>query len=84
MCLGVPGKVVAVVDEDRRLARVEVGGVVRKVNLACVLEEGERCRDLVGEWVVVHVGFALSRIDAVEAERTLALLARLEDDALSG
>ncbi len=84
MCLGIPGRVVAVADAGRQLARVDVGGVVREVSLACVLEEGERCADLVGQWVIVHVGFALSRIDDREARRTLALLDELEQDALSG
>lgn len=84
MCLGVPGQVVEVADEKRHLARVDIGGVVREVSLACVLEDGQRCADLIGAWVVVHVGFALSRIDADEARRTLDLLRQLEDDALSG
>lgn len=73
MCLGVPGKIVAIADADRQLAQVDVGGVRREVNLACVLEEGERLEDLVGAWVVVHVGFALSRIDE-EAARWLNAL----------
>ncbi len=84
MCLGVPGRIVEVVDERRRLARVDIGGVVREVSLACVLEDGQRCADLLGAWVIVHVGFALSRIDAAEARCTLALLGQLEGDALSG
>ncbi len=83
MCLGVPGKIITIVNPDRLLVRVDVGGVVREVSLACVLEEGERPEDLVGEWVLIHVGFALSRIDAEEARRTLELIAALESDALS-
>ncbi|BCX89661.1 hydrogenase expression/formation protein HypC [Methylomarinovum tepidoasis] len=84
MCLGVPGKVIAVADETRRLVRVDIGGVVREVSLACVLEAEQRCADLVGDWVIVHVGFALSRIDEAEARRTLELLGALEADAPSG
>ncbi|MCX8049661.1 MAG: HypC/HybG/HupF family hydrogenase formation chaperone [Methylohalobius sp.] len=63
MCLGVPGKIVAITDPERQLGAVDIGGVRREVNLSCVLEEGERLQDLIGEWVVVHVGVALSRID---------------------
>jgi hydrogenase expression/formation protein HypC len=73
MCLAVPGKIVAIVDAERQLAQVDIGGVRREVNLACVVEEGERLEDLVGAWVVVHVGFALSRIDE-EAARWLDAL----------
>ncbi|MFN3920467.1 MAG: HypC/HybG/HupF family hydrogenase formation chaperone [Methylohalobius sp.] len=73
MCLGVPGKIVAISDAERQLAQVDIGGVRREVNLACVIEEGERLEDLIGVWVVVHVGFALSRIDE-EAARWLDAL----------
>lgn len=69
MCLGIPGRVVEVVDADGRLARVDVSGVGREVSLAFCPEAG------VGDWVLVHVGFGLARIDEAEAERTLALLA---------
>ncbi len=81
MCLGVPGKITEIADAERLLVKVDVGGVVREVSLACVLEEGEEPIDLVGEWVLIHVGFALSRIDAIEAQRTLELIAGLEQDA---
>ncbi len=73
MCLAVPGKIVAIADAERQLAQVDIGGVRREVNLACVIEEGEQLEDLVGVWVVVHVGFALSRIDE-EAARWLDAL----------
>ncbi|GAB6067845.1 hypothetical protein JCM13664_11640 [Methylothermus subterraneus] len=63
MCLGVPGQVIAISDPSRQLGIVEIGGVRREVNLTCVLEEGEPLEALLGAWVVVHVGFALSRID---------------------
>lgn len=74
MCLGIPGQVVDISDPDKKLGHVEVGGVRRLTNLACVVEEGAPIAALVGEWVLVHVGFAMSRIDPEEAARTLELL----------
>lgn len=76
MCLGIPGRIVAVIDPAESLAMVEVGGVRRPVNVSFILDDrpAEAC---VGEWVLVHVGFAMSRIDADEAARTLALLEEL-------
>ncbi len=77
MCLGIPGQIVEIIDPDQQMARVEVAGVKRPVNIACILDEGRTPQDCVGDWVLVHVGFAMSRIDAAEAERTLALLDEL-------
>ncbi len=79
MCLGIPGQVVAIVDEASQLASVDVCGVKRQVNYACVLEEGAEAESLIGAWVLVHVGFAMSRIDEAEAQSTLALLAELDE-----
>ncbi len=73
MCLGIPGRVVAIEDAEQALGLVEVGGVRRVTNLLCVLD-GRTAEECVGDWVLVHVGFAMSRIDPDEAERTLALL----------
>lgn len=79
MCLGVPGRVVSVAHEDGVLmGRVEFGGVARRVCLEHVPEV------VPGEYVLVHVGFALARIDAAEAERVFAMLrelGQLEDGA---
>lgn len=69
MCLGIPGQVVSVDDADAMMGTVDVSGVRRAVNLACVGLEG-----VVGQWVLVHVGFAMSRIDAAEAAATLQAL----------
>jgi hydrogenase expression/formation protein HypC len=68
MCLAIPGQVVAVVDEDLHLATVEVAGVRRTINVGLFDDVG------IGDWVLVHVGFAISVIDEAEAEATLALL----------
>jgi hydrogenase expression/formation protein HypC len=77
MCLGIPGRIVEISDPRRRLARVEVGGVRREINIACIVDEAHPVEGCVGDWVLVHVGFAMSRIDAVEAEKTLQLLMEL-------
>jgi hydrogenase expression/formation protein HypC len=77
MCLGIPGQVVAIEDETRALGVIDVGGVRRLTNLTLVREEGEPLQALIGSWVLIHVGFAMSRIDEREARRTLELLREL-------
>ena len=77
MCLGIPGQIVAIVDAQRQLALVDVGGVRRTVNVAFIVDDTHPVDACLGEWVLVHVGFAMSRIDAEEAARTLALLDEL-------
>lgn len=74
MCLGIPGRVVEFVDDTRQLAMVEVSTVKRKVHVG-LLQDGLA----VGDWVLVHVGFALSTINEEEALRTLAFLRELGD-----
>jgi hydrogenase expression/formation protein HypC len=71
VCLAVPGRIVEVVDEANRLALVEIGGVRRKVNVGLLDEV------VAGDWVLIHVGFALSKVDEVEARATLRLLQEL-------
>jgi hydrogenase expression/formation protein HypC len=68
MCLAIPGQIVAIVDDELRLATVEVAGVRRTVNVG--LFDGID----VGDWVLVHVGFAISVVDEAEAAATLELL----------
>lgn len=78
MCLAVPGKITALIDEAplTRRGKVDFGGVLKEVNLAFVPEA------MPGDYVLVHVGFAVSRIDPVEAERTLAYIDELGRDEL--
>jgi hydrogenase expression/formation protein HypC len=71
MCLAIPGKVVEIVDVENQLAKVEVGGVRRGVNIG-MLDDVK-----VGDYVLVHVGFAMSKVDEREAEETLRLLEEL-------
>ena len=77
MCLGIPGQVVSITDPERQLAMVDVGGVQREVNLACIVGPEHPLAACVGDWVLVHVGFAMSRIDEAEAALTLETLAAL-------
>ena len=71
MCLAIPGRVVEIVDEAGGVAKVEVGGVRRNVNVALL----DNVR--VGDYVLIHVGFALSKVDEHEATMTLRLLEEL-------
>ncbi|GBQ91321.1 hydrogenase maturation factor [Gluconacetobacter johannae DSM 13595] len=77
MCLGIPGQVMAILDEDATMAEVEISGVRRAVDVLCVAETGRPLSSLVGAWVLVHVGFAMSRIEEDEARETLRLLAEI-------
>lgn len=72
MCLGIPGQIIAITDEARLMAMADVSGVRREVNVACVASGP--LADLVGQWVLIHVGFAMSVIDAEEAAKTLEAL----------
>ncbi len=74
MCLGIPGQIVEIVDASNKLALVDVGGVRRAVNVAFIVDAEHTVADCVGDWVLVHVGFAMVRIDEQEAAATLALL----------
>ncbi|MDR0489588.1 MAG: HypC/HybG/HupF family hydrogenase formation chaperone [Propionibacteriaceae bacterium] len=71
MCLGIPCEVVALLEGD--LATVSVSGVEREVSIGLLVDEGIK----VGDWVLVHVGFALSKIDAEEADQTLDQIKKL-------
>ena len=78
MCLAIPGQVLELVDEENRLARVDVAGVVRNVNVALLDRDGDAAAP--GDWVLIHVGFALSKLDEEEATATLRLLQELGAD----
>ena len=70
MCLGIPGQIIDMVDDENSIAKVEVSGVKRNVNVALVRPEGIGP----GDWVLIHVGFAMSKIDEVEAHETMKAL----------
>jgi hydrogenase expression/formation protein HypC len=77
MCLAIPGRVVEMVDEANHLARADVAGVLRNVNVG--LLDGDEGGVRPGDWVLIHVGFAMSKVDEKEAEATLELLRGLGD-----
>jgi hydrogenase expression/formation protein HypC len=77
MCLGIPGQVISIEDAARKLATVEVAGVKRQINLACVVDDAHPVERCVGEWVLIHVGFAMARISEQEARTTLQILEQL-------
>jgi hydrogenase expression/formation protein HypC len=70
MCLGIPGKVIDIVDDANSIARVDVSGVKRNVSVALVRPDGIEP----GDWVLIHVGFAMSKIDENEARETMQAL----------
>ncbi len=72
MCLAIPGRILEIVDVPNRLAKVDVAGVQRTVNVG-LLDAGDGGAEP-GDWVLIHVGFALSKVDEAEAEATLSLL----------
>ncbi len=73
MCLAIPGKIVEIVDAENHIAKVEVGGVKRNINIG-MLGENEAG---VGDYVLIHVGFAMSKVDEQEAEETLRILKQI-------
>ncbi|MFN2612091.1 MAG: HypC/HybG/HupF family hydrogenase formation chaperone [Solirubrobacterales bacterium] len=72
MCLAIPGLVIEIVDPVNRLAEVDVAGVRRNVNVGLLDEEDDSAEP--GDWVLIHVGFALSKIDEEEAVATRKML----------
>lgn len=78
MCLGIPGKVIALAESAQDTAWVDVCGVKREVNVALVTD-GIDTASLIGSWVLVHVGFAMSRLDEQEALETLVALRQMEE-----
>lgn len=76
MCLGVPGQITEFLDSTHHLAKAEVSGVRRAINVGLLVPDGLE----VGDWVLIHVGFALSKIDEAEAKRTTEFLEALGSD----
>jgi hydrogenase expression/formation protein HypC len=78
MCLAIPGQIVEVVDPANRIARVDVAGVRRNVNIGLLDSDGAGAAP--GDWVLIHVGFAISQVDEEEALATRTLLERMGAD----
>ncbi len=79
MCLGVPGQIIEITNANHKLATVNVGGVKRQINIACIVDEEHPPESCVGDWVLVHVGFAMNRINEKEALETLQLLQEIAE-----
>jgi hydrogenase expression/formation protein HypC len=77
MCLGIPGSIIEITDPVNKLGVVDVCGVRRQINLACIVDDAHPIGGCVGEWVLIHVGFAMSRINEEEARLTLEVLQQL-------
>lgn len=77
MCLAIPAQVIEIVDDERRLALVDIAGLRRNVNVGLLDDEGGARP---GDWVLIHVGFALSKVDEEEAQATLKLLEQMGSD----
>jgi hydrogenase expression/formation protein HypC len=75
MCLAIPGKIVSVTGEDplERMGKIDFGGILKEASLACVPEAK------IGDYVIVHVGFALSRLDEDEANKVFEYLRQMEE-----
>jgi hydrogenase expression/formation protein HypC len=74
MCLAIPGQILEIVDQEKRLAKVDVAGVRRNVNVGLLDDIA------VGDWVLIHVGFAISQVDEEEARATRDMLERMGAD----
>ena len=77
MCLAIPGQVLEVVDSVNQIAKVDVVGVRRNINVSLLAGDDGGAEP--GDWVLIHVGFALSKVDEVEAHATLRLLQQMGD-----
>ena len=73
MCLAIPGRIVEIIDRENSIAKVEVGGVKRSVNIGMLDQDDTK----IGDYVLIHVGFAMSKVDEGEAEATLRMLKEL-------
>ncbi|MEO6859107.1 MAG: HypC/HybG/HupF family hydrogenase formation chaperone, partial [Solirubrobacteraceae bacterium] len=78
MCLAIPGQVVEIVDEVNQIAKVDVAGVRRNINVSLLAVDGDEATP--GDWVLIHVGFALSKVDEEEALTTRKLLEGMGED----
>ncbi len=83
MCLGIPGQITEITDIQNQLAMVNVSGVKRQINIACIVDDRHPVESCVGDWVLVHVGFALNRLDESEAAETLKLLAAMTKETVN-
>ncbi|HEY8312575.1 MAG TPA: HypC/HybG/HupF family hydrogenase formation chaperone [Candidatus Baltobacteraceae bacterium] len=79
MCLAIPGQIVSFDEEQPLLAKVDVAGVKRKINVGLLADQPLD----VGDWILIHVGFAMSKIEQEQAEDQLRMLKALGEDRLA-
>ncbi|HEY8298046.1 MAG TPA: HypC/HybG/HupF family hydrogenase formation chaperone [Candidatus Baltobacteraceae bacterium] len=79
MCLAIPGRIVAFDEEQPLLAKVDVAGIKRNINVGLLVDQPLA----VGDWILIHVGFAMSKIEAEQAEDQLRMLKALGEDRLA-
>lgn len=79
MCLGIPGKIVSIEDEQKLIVKADFSGVQRNISMNCIVKSSEELPAMINKWVLVHVGFAMSCIDEEEARKTLEVLNEMED-----
>ncbi len=79
MCLAIPGRIIEISPEQSALAKVDVAGVRRNVNISLLVDEGVQS----GDWVLIHVGFAMSKIEESQARDQLRMLAALGEDEMA-
>ncbi|HEX3457561.1 MAG TPA: HypC/HybG/HupF family hydrogenase formation chaperone [Candidatus Baltobacteraceae bacterium] len=79
MCLAIPGRIIEISSEQSALAKVDVAGVRRNVNISLLEDEGVQT----GDWILIHVGFAMSKIEESQARDQLRMLAALGEDELA-
>lgn len=80
MCLAIPTQVIEITNADNESALVELDGVTREVNVALVRHSNQPLSSLIGQWVIVHAGFAISAVDEEEALRTLTLMHEMQQE----
>jgi hydrogenase expression/formation protein HypC len=79
MCLGIPGKITSIEDQEKLIVKVDFNGVQRNINMNCIVKSSGELKSMLNKWVLVHVGFAMSCIDEDEAKKTLEVLNEMED-----
>jgi hydrogenase expression/formation protein HypC len=79
MCLGIPGQVVDIIDAEQNLAKVDVNGVRRNISVRLLADDNLQ----IGDWVLVHVGFAMAKIDEHEAKLTLDQVQKMGADYIN-
>jgi hydrogenase expression/formation protein HypC len=77
MCLGIPGRIIKIDDVMNEVATVDICGVRRQINITCIIDANHPITSCVNDWVLVHVGFAMSRIAEEQAVETLKILTEL-------